>query len=64
MEEESFKMYDDEASRQIKSDLKQMLNNIGSLVNKFMKVYDSNHKLQNELPEKPKNATCSLVSIR
>jgi NAD(P)-dependent dehydrogenase (short-subunit alcohol dehydrogenase family) len=49
MEEDSFKFYDDEESKQLKSNLKQMLGNINSLITKFMKTYESNKKLQPEI---------------
>jgi NAD(P)-dependent dehydrogenase (short-subunit alcohol dehydrogenase family) len=49
MDDDNFKFYNDEESRQLKSSLKQMLGNINSLITKFMKTYDSNSKLQNEI---------------
>jgi len=49
MEEDGFKFYNDEESNQLKSNLKQMLGNINSLITKFMKTYESNKKLQPEI---------------
>ena len=49
MEEDNFNFYADDESRQLKSNLKQMLGNINSLITKFMKDYDSNKKLHKEI---------------
>lgn len=49
MDEDNFKFYNDEESRKLKSDMKNILENINSLVNKFIKSYDSNKKLQKEI---------------
>ncbi len=51
MDEDKFRIYDDEESKKLKSDMKNVLENINSLVNKFMKSYDSNKKLQKEMKE-------------
>jgi len=51
MDEDNFKLYNDEESKKLKSDMKNILENINSLVNKFIKSYDSNKKLQKEMKE-------------
>lgn len=47
--DDTFKFYHDDESNKLKSDLRKMLGNINSLVNKFMKTYDNNKKLQGEI---------------
>lgn len=51
MDDDWFRIYNDEESKKLKSDMKNILENINSLVNKFMKSYDSNSKLQKEIKE-------------
>ena len=51
MDDDNFKLYNDEESKKLKSDMKNILENINSLVNKFMKSFDSNKKLQKEMKE-------------
>lgn len=47
--DENFVFYQDEESNKLKKDLTAMLGNINSLVTKFVKLYDSNKKLQPEI---------------
>lgn len=51
MDDDNFRFYNDDESKKLKSDMKNILENINSLVNKFMKSYDSNSKLQKEIKE-------------
>merc|ERR1711957_1105995 len=49
VEDDNFKLYYDEESRKLKSDMKMIMGNIDSLVKKFLKNFHSNKKLQGEM---------------